>query len=207
MSKTKMIKIVRVERTPFLVLGLLIFTVYACLVLYNWNSWKSQYYEDEVYRYRPLVYNRNVKIQEDKRKSKFASRNYFNLLVPSSVFPRRKDVFATLPSVNLNSIRLRSSITTTNNKCEYFNAYIYPLTIDASPLANRLHAQLMSSRYSTSNPKNTCVFVAVLDSSGDLDSLEHLRGREDRHLIYLLNGTFVGSSNKTIQHYFSSDIL
>lgn len=68
----------RFDRTPFIILSILIICIYAFLIYYNWASWKSQYYKDEVYKFRPLIYNKRVKIQEDKRKSKsFINWVYF----------------------------------------------------------------------------------------------------------------------------------
>jgi hypothetical protein len=83
-------------RLPFLVLTILVICVYACLILYNYSSWKVQYYEDRVYEIRPLVYTKNVKIQEDKRK----------------IFPERDDIFAQIPTITLDPIRRVSNKST-----------------------------------------------------------------------------------------------
>src|SRR4051794_18164437 len=56
-------------------------------------------------------------------------------------------------------------------KCVQFDVYIYPLKSNASILAQRLHKQLMLSRYSIDTPNKACVLVALLDRPEELNSL------------------------------------
>lgn len=206
----------RFDRTPFILLGLLIFTVYSCLIFYNWSAWKTQYYEDGVYKYRPLVYSPRVRIQEDKRKSRLikasfkisvfsfsrATRNLCQRIHFSNFRPNSTGIFdreqQAIPVLIFNSLFFC-------RKCAKFDAYIYPLKENASLLAERLQKQLLQSRYTISSPHKACVLVAVLGSPEELSLLEYFEGREDEHLIYLLNETFDANSN--VKHYFSSDIL
>ncbi|KAI6209298.1 hypothetical protein M3Y96_00207100 [Aphelenchoides besseyi] len=179
----------RVGTSPFIFLVLFVVFVYAVLAIHNWTTWQSEYFKDEVYRYRPLVYHSKVKIQEDKRK----------------IFPLRHDVFATRsPSITLNPIQ-RSNSSITIRPCAQFNAFIYPMTKTPSQLAQRLHNQLIQSNYMTIDPRNACVFVAVLDEPEQLSQCTYIKEQADKHIIYLLNGHLNKSTD--IQHVFSSNIF
>ncbi|KAI6205206.1 Exostosin-2-like protein [Aphelenchoides besseyi] len=179
----------RVGTSPFIFLILFVVFVYAVLAIHNWTTWQSEYFKDEVYRYRPLVYHSKVKIQEDKRK----------------IFPLRHDVFAPQSSaIPLNPIQ-QSNSSIDIRPCAQFNAFIYPLTKEPSQLAQHLHSQLSRLNYATIDPQHACVFVAVLDEPKHLSQCTYIKEHADKHIIYLLNDTL--NKSIAIQHVFSNNVF
>ncbi|KAI6209239.1 Exostosin-3-like [Aphelenchoides besseyi] len=79
------------------------------------------------------------------------------------------------------------------------------MTKTPSQLAQRLHNQLIQSNYMTIDPRNACVFVAVLDEPEQLSQCTYIKEQADKHIIYLLNGHLNKSTD--IQHVFSSNIF